>query len=145
MGDLSAYFSLFFAAFLAATLIPAQSEALLVYLLSTTEYTAWVLIIVASVGNVLGSLINYLIGRGVEHYRNRKWFPVSDQQLNKAQHWYRKYGRWSLLASWIPIIGDPITMVAGILKEPISSFLILVTIAKISRYTVLALITLQFF
>lgn len=144
MIDLAAYAGLFAVAFIAATLLPAHSEVALVGLLVTGNYTPWLLVAVASAGNILGSLVNWMIGRGVERFRDRKWFPVSPEMLTKAQGWYHRYGRWSLLLSWAPVIGDPLTVVAGVLREPLWSFLLLVTIAKIARYAVLALVTLGF-
>jgi hypothetical protein len=93
---------------------------------------------VASLGNILGSVINWLIGRGVERFRDRRWFPASARQLERAQAQYRRFGYWSLLLAWVPIIGDPLTLVAGIMREPLWRFLILVSIGKIGRYAVLA-------
>ena len=142
--DLAAYAGLFAVAFVAATLLPAHSEVALVGLLLTGNYSPWLLVAVASAGNILGSLVNWLLGRAVEHYRDRKWFPVSPQMLERAQAWYHRYGRWSLLLSWAPVIGDPLTVVAGVLREPLWSFLLLVAIAKTARYVVLALVTLGF-
>lgn len=133
-----AYLGLFASAFLAATLFPAQSEAVLAALLLSQSHPTWLLIAVASVGNVLGSTLNWFIGRGIERFRDRRWFPASERSLDRAQHWYRRFGKWSLLASWVPLIGDPITVVAGILREPLATFLVLVTIAKVGRYIVLA-------
>jgi len=142
MLDLSAYLGLFGAAFAAATLVPAQSEAVLVGLLLHGSQPAAALLLVATVGNVLGSLVNWLLGRSVERLRHKRWFPVSDQQLERAQRRYHRYGRWSLLLSWVPIIGDPLTVVAGTLREPLWSFLLLVTLAKGGRYLLLAGVTL---
>lgn len=138
---MTAYFSLFIAALVAATIFPAQSEALLVGLIVTGEYSVWLLVVVASVGNVLGSIVNWLLGRGVERFRDRRWFPLRPKALEKAQAWYRLYGKWSLLASWLPIVGDPLTLVAGVMKEPLPVFILLVTIAKTARYAILAAIT----
>jgi membrane protein YqaA with SNARE-associated domain len=143
-SDLSAYGGLFLAALVAATILPAQSEAVLAGLLLSERYSIIALLTVASAGNILGSVINWLLGRGIEHYRDRRWFPVSPAALTRAEGWYRRYGHWSLLASWMPIIGDPLTVVAGVLREPFSRFLLLVAIAKIGRYLVLAAVTLQF-
>ena len=143
MADLAVYAGLFMAALAAATILPMQSEAVLVGLL-LADYSPWLLITVASVGNVLGSVINWLLGRGIERFRDRPWFPASGAKLERAQHWYRRYGKWSLLLSWTPIIGDPLTVVAGVLREPFPMFLLLVTIAKIGRYLVLAAATLGF-
>ena len=138
----SAYLILFLAAFGAATLLPLQSEAVLVGLLALGEHPAWVLVVVASAGNVLGSWVNWLLGRYIEHWRHKSWFPVSESQLERAQRAYHRYGRWTLLLSWTPIIGDPLTLVAGVMREPLWSFMLIVTIAKTARYLVLAAFTL---
>ena len=141
MLDLPAYLGLFFAAFAAATLIPAQSEAVLVSLLLGGSLSPGALLAVATAGNVLGSLVNWLLGRSIEHFRHKRWFPANERQLEKAQRAYHRYGRWSLLLSWVPIIGDPLTVMAGVLREPLWSFLALVTLAKGGRYLILAWLT----
>ncbi len=138
METLAIYFGLFAAAFLAATLLPAQSEAVLFGLLMTGEHPVWLLLLVASAGNVLGACVNWAMGRGIAELEGRRWFPVKRDQLVKAEDWYRRYGRWSLLLSWLPVIGDPITVVAGVLREPLPVFLALVTLAKAGRYAVIA-------
>jgi membrane protein YqaA with SNARE-associated domain len=143
MTDLLAYFGLFMAAFGAATILPMQSEAVLAGLLLTGRYSAVWLVVTAGVGNILGSLVNWMLGRGIERFRQRRWFPVGEDTLDRAQAWYRKYGKWSLLASWVPIVGDPITVVAGVLREPLPTFLLLVTIAKLGRYVIVALATMN--
>jgi membrane protein YqaA with SNARE-associated domain len=143
MLDLAAYAGLFSAAFIAATLLPLQSEAVLVGLILTGDYSLTALILTASVGNTLGAAVNWLLGRGVERFRERRWFPVKPIQLDKAQRWYQRYGKWSLLLSWLPIGGDALTVVAGILREPLPTFLVLVFIGKAARYAVLAWITLR--
>tara|TARA_R110000823_G_scaffold48813_4_gene123714 strand:+ start:1243 stop:1671 length:429 start_codon:yes stop_codon:yes gene_type:complete len=140
-----AYVGLFMSALVAATILPMQSEAVLVSLLATSAYSPMVLIGVATVGNVLGSVINWYLGRFLMQFRDRRWFPASQSQLDKAQRWYHRYGRWSLLGSWLPLVGDPLTVVAGVLKEPLLPFLILVTIAKGARYLILAGIVLAWY
>ena len=137
-----AYIGLFASALIAATILPMQSEAVLVALLIAGNHSIAVLLIAATVGNVLGSLINWMIGRFALRYKDKRWFPSTDQQLARATQWYGRYGRWSLLAAWVPIIGDPLTVVAGVLREPLWSFLVLVTLAKASRYLVLSGLTL---
>ena len=137
------YLGLFLAAFGAATLLPLQSEAVLVGLLVSGHYSLWLLLGVATLGNVLGSGVNWLLGRGVEHFRQRHWFPLSDQKLDKARRHYQRWGHWTLLLSWLPIIGDPLTLVAGMMREPLWRFLLLVTVAKGVRYGVLAALTMQ--
>ena len=145
MADLLVYLTLFATALLAATIVPAQSEAVLATLLVAGEQPAWALLAVASVGNVLGSTINWFLGRGIETFRHARWFPVSEAQLARAQAWYARYGKWSLLASWVPIIGDPLTLAAGLMREPLPVFLLLVSIAKVGRYLVLAAMVAGFF
>lgn len=140
-----AYLGLFGSAFLAATLLPLQSEAVLVGLLLSGSYPIGVLLIVATFGNVLGALVNWYLGRSLLRFKDRRWFPSSDRQLERAQGWYSRYGRWSLLGSWLPIIGDPLTLIAGVMREPIGPFLALVTFAKGTRYLVLTAATMAWF
>jgi len=142
MIELSVYGGLFLVALLSASILPLQSEAVLVGLLLSHNYPVWLLLTVASIGNVLGSLVNWYLGKYIQHFQQRRWFPVKPEQLDKASRWYLKYGKWSLLLSWVPIIGDPLTVIAGVLREPFLPFLLLVAIAKISRYLVLAGVTL---
>jgi membrane protein YqaA with SNARE-associated domain len=138
MNELAALVGLFAAAFFAATLLPAQSEAVLVALVLKGDIPTGLLVTVASVGNVLGAVVNWLLGRGLEQFRNRRWFPVGSAGLARAQAWYHRWGRWSLLLSWLPFIGDPLTVVAGTMREPLLSFLPLVAAGKVARYIVLA-------
>ncbi|MGG5819172.1 YqaA family protein [Falsiroseomonas sp. HW251] len=145
MTSLTAYGGLFAAALGAASILPMQSEPVFVALLLFGDQPAWALVLVASVGNTLGSCLNWLLGRWIEHYRDRRWFPVKPEQLAKAEAWYRRWGKWSLLLSWAPIIGDPLTVIAGVLREDFWVFLALVAIAKTGRYVALALVTLGFF
>jgi len=144
MDDLGVYAGLFTVAFIAATVLPMQSEAALAGLLLSNSFSPIVLIAVASAGNVLGSVVNWLLGRGIDKFRDRKWFPASQTQLDRAASWYHRYGKWTLLLSWAPIIGDPLTVVAGALREPLLSFVILVAIAKIARYLVVFAVTMGF-
>ena len=142
MSVLAAYAGLFLAAFGAASILPMQSEPLLFGLLLLGEQPAWALVLVASIGNTLGSCLNWLLGRWIEHYHDRRWFPVKPEQLAKAEAWYRRWGKWSLLLSWAPVLGDPLTVIAGVLREPFWIFLLLVAIAKTARYLALAAATL---
>lgn len=137
--------SLFIAAFLAATLFPAQSELGLAYLISEHPGEVILLVAVASLGNTLGSVVNWALGRGVRGLRLLQRFRASGAKLARAEAWYQKFGYWSLLLSWAPIIGDPITLVAGLLKEPFWRFLLLVLIAKTARYSIVALLVLGLF
>ncbi len=143
MIDVYAYGGLFLSALIAATILPAQSEIVLVTLLLSGEWSIWGLLVSASVGNVLGSVINYALGRSAEAFRDRRWFPANPRALRRARDWYGRFGRWSLLLSWVPIVGDPLTVAAGLLREPLWRFLLLVTIAKVGRYLVLAALTLS--
>jgi membrane protein YqaA with SNARE-associated domain len=142
MDDLAILGGLFVIAFVAATVFPAQSEAALVGLLMTGIHSPVLLVAVASLGNVLGAVVNWALGRGIESFRERKWFPVCRGSLDRATAWYGKWGRWSLLLSWAPIGGDALTVAAGVLREPLCSFVILVTMAKTARYVVVAAATL---
>ncbi|QQM28961.1 DedA family protein [Martelella lutilitoris] len=137
MSALVAYGGLFASALVAATILPMQSEAALSGLLLTGAYPVFALVLAASLGNVLGSVVNWLLGRGIARFRDRRWFPVGPRALERAEAWYGRYGKWSLLLSWVPIIGDPLTVVAGALREPFPVFLALVTIAKVGRYLAL--------
>ena len=138
----AALFGLFGSAFLAATLLPVQSEAVLVGLLLAEPDSAGLLIAIASLGNTLGAMVNWLLGLGIQRFRGRRWFPVSAKQLERAQQHYHRFGRWSLLLSWVPIVGDPLVLVAGILREKFWVVLLLTALAKTGRYLVLAAVTL---
>lgn len=126
--------ALLLSAFGAATLLPLQSEAVLLGLLAQGQWSAAVLISVASVGNILGSCVNWWLGLKIEHYKNKSWFPVSEAKMLQAEKVYQKYGFWSLLLSWTPVIGDPITLIAGLMKENFWRFLWIVSFAKVGRY-----------
>lgn len=144
MPPLAEYGALFAAAFLSATVFPFQSEAVLFGLLMAEHSSWWLLILVASVGNILGSVVNWFLGRFFSRFENRRWFPVKREQMAKAEGWYHRYGRWTLLLSWAPIIGDPLTIVAGVLREPLLPFILLVAIAKTGRYLAVAALSLGF-
>lgn len=134
MNTVSALLGLFFAALIAATLLPTSSEAVLAALLAQGDITPALLVTVAAVGNTLGSAINWALGRFLLHYRERRWFPVKAAQLDKATRHYQRWGDWSLLLAWVPVIGDPLTFVAGVLRVPFWRFLLLVATGKTARY-----------
>lgn len=138
MADFSVYGGLFLIAFAAATLLPLQSEAALLGLALSQQYSFGWLIAAASLGNIAGSTVNWQCGRSLERLKTRRWFPLKPATLERAEAWYRRYGRWSLFLSWAPVIGDPLTMVAGALREPLPSFLLIVALAKTARYLVFA-------
>ena len=125
---------LFIISLLAATILPLSSEIVLTTMLLTNLFEKNILLIVASSGNILGSIFNWYLGKKITKFKDRKWFPVSQEQLNKSQKYFQKYGLWSLLLAWVPVIGDPLTLLAGVLKVRFSIFFILVSISKISRY-----------
>lgn len=143
MSDLLIYAGLFGVSFLAATILPAQSELGLAALIASGDHAVVLLVAVASAGNTLGAVVNWGLGRQVDRFKDKRWFPASAEQLDKASTWYHRWGRWSLLLSWVPIIGDPLTLAAGVLREPFLSFLLLVAVAKTTRYVVVALLALN--
>lgn len=138
-----AYLSLFFVAFAAATFFPFQSEALLVGLIAGGNHPVVALLLAATAGNVLGSVVNWYLGLSIEKFRYRKWFPFKPRTLEKAQNHYHRWGHWSLLMSWAPFIGDPLTLIAGIMREPFWRFVVIVTLAKAGRYVITAMLTFQ--
>ena len=140
---MATYIGLFVVSFLAATLLPGGSEIALTTALASTDKSVTLLIAFATFGNVLGSLFNWVLGRYFNHLQDRSWYPIKPRQMVRAEQWYRKYGRWSLLLSWAPIIGDPLTLISGMFREPFFSFVILVTIAKLTRYLVVSALVLQ--
>ena len=130
------YLTLFITALISATLFPLGSEALLIYDI-TQGHNIYLLLFFATIGNSLGSVINYFLGlKGEEYLINKKL--LNEKYISKTKTYFDKYGFWSILFSWLPIIGDSITFVAGILKYDFKKFLILVIIAKFSRYLFVA-------
>lgn len=140
MSVMSQLISLFFVAFFSASILPMQSEALLVLMQQGGHIHVLVLLVVASVGNILGSCLNWWMGWGLASQQYKRWFPIRPSDLERGEIWFARYGNWALLLSWVPIIGDPITLVAGVLRMPFLPFLALVAIAKTARYVVLLLI-----
>ena len=143
LTELAIYSGLFLIAFGAATILPLQSEWVFVGLLLDGSNQWEIVVLVASLGNISGSIVNWLLGRSFAHFQDSSWFPASREGITRAEGWYHRYGRASLLLSWVPIIGDPLTVVAGILREPLWSFTIFVGIAKVARYLLLTAITLN--
>ena len=127
------YLGLFLASFVSATLLPGGSEALFVYLLSE-QLNPFVLLLIATLGNTLGSFVNYVLGKYASTFALSKGY-MSEKQLQKASTFFEKYGAISLLFSWLPIIGDPLTFVAGIVRYSWWKFLIIVGFAKLARYS----------
>ena len=134
------YTSLFLISFLAATILPLSSEVTLLGLMSTNTYSPLLLIAAASSGNILGSIFNYLLGFYLLKYLQKKWFPFKVKKISSASKWFNKFGIWSLLFAWVPIVGDPITFLAGTFKINFYIFLILVSVGKIFRYLAMLVI-----
>ena len=130
------YLSLFAISFLAATILPFSSELTLAGLIATSDYDNLLLLIVASFGNVLGSVVNWVLGSYSRNLTKKKWFPFKETQIERSSKWFRKFGKWSLLFAWVPVVGDPLTLVAGILRVKFIDFIILVAIGKVSRYLI---------
>ena len=122
-----------------ATIIPFGSEAYFITLLSLEKYNHFILFLVASVGNVLGSLFNWICGFYINFFIKKSWFPINNKIIDRGNKLFIKYGKWSLLISWFPLIGDPITFAAGTLRYPIIPFLVLVSIGKVGRYLIIYL------
>jgi membrane protein YqaA with SNARE-associated domain len=131
---MTVHLSLLLISFLAATILPLSSELVLGSLLNKSEHNSFILIGTASLGNILGSVFNWLLGFYLFKYMHKKWFPFKENQINTASKRFYKFGAWSLLFTWVPIIGAPLTFVAGFLKVNFLVFLALVAVGKISRY-----------
>jgi membrane protein YqaA with SNARE-associated domain len=131
---LGGYLGLFLSAFLAATLLPLSSEAVLAVLSQAEGFDAVILLAVATLGNTLGATVNWALGWFCLRWHDKNWFPFSGAQLERASLWFRRYGLWSLLFAWLPIAGDPLTFAAGVLKVRFAPFLVLVGLGKGARY-----------
>ena len=128
------YLAVFASAFLAATILPAASEVVLVGSSAMEGANITALLAVASVGNTLGSVVNWLVGRFLLRWRERRWFPIGAAALERATAWFARFGVWSLLLAWLPIVGDPLTLVAGVLRVNFWLFVALVALGKTARY-----------
>ena len=137
-----AYLSLFFTALAAATLLPAYSEILVAGMV-TQNYSLWSIWFWATAGNTAGSVINGVIGRQVDRFKHKRWFPVSENQLEKARNRFSRYGQWSLLLGWMPLGGDALTLVGGIMRVPWLNFVLLVAIGKGLRYVFVIWLVLE--
>lgn len=127
--------SLFVVALVSATLLPGGSEVWLARLWCLGE-PVLMLWLVATGGNTLGSLVNVWLGRYARRFQERRWFPASRQGLARAERWYHRFGEWSLLLSWAPVIGDPLTVLAGVFRLPWWRAMVLIALAKGVRYGV---------
>ena len=137
---LISYFQLLIISFLAATILPLSSELVLSTMLLTDSFDKYLLLVVASFGNIFGSSVNWYLGKKILIFKDKKWFPVNEKRIVKSEMYFKKYGIWSLLLAWVPIIGDPLTVIAGILRVNFFTFLLLVSLSKTSRYIFLIFI-----
>ncbi|MGI1679963.1 MAG: DedA family protein [Cellvibrionaceae bacterium] len=137
---------LFCSSFLAATILPFYSEVVLVSLLaessasqtgSSVKSFPWSLWIVATLGNTLGAVFNWILGRYFLHFQDRRWFPFTSEKLDRSQRWFQKYGVWCLLFSWLPIVGDVFTFAAGVMRVNITTLFVLSGVGKGLRYAIL--------
>jgi membrane protein YqaA with SNARE-associated domain len=118
--------------------LPGSSELVLGGFLSAGQGEPWMLVLAATAGNLVGAVINYVIGHFVSDLAGRRWFPVTEAQMQRASDRFNRYGVWILLMTWLPLIGDIITVVAGLLRTNFKIFIVLVTIGKLFRYIAIA-------
>ncbi|MDX8383877.1 MAG: YqaA family protein [Ghiorsea sp.] len=131
--------ALFFSALASSTLFPGGSEALLAYRLQDVGVNAYMLVAMATLGNVLGSVITYAMGRGGQRLsQGWLWLHPSENKMTKAERLFQRYGAYSLFFAWLPIVGDPLCLVAGVLRYHFVLFVALVTVGKLARYSLLA-------
>ena len=136
----NAYLSLFTYSFLASTLIPLGSEGLLAYFISQ-KLNIIIIILVATAGNYLGAATNYYIGIKGSNTVFNKIIKFNDKEIEKASEKLKKYGPLMLFFSWLPIVGDPLTFVAGLLKYNFKKFTFYVILGKMFRYIIVAFVT----
>ena len=136
------YLSLFLSALLAATIVPATSEVVFGGLVLEGYAPLW-LWFWATLGNTLGAIINGILGRQIDRFEHRRWFPFSQEQKAKARRRFNRYGKWSLLLAWLPIVGDPLTLIGGVLRVPWLDFILLVALGKGVRYAVVLWMVLE--
>lgn len=132
---------MFSAALVAGTFLPflpASSELVLAGFLAAGQGDVGALVLSATAGNIIGSIINYFAGRYVSGLTDRPWFPVTETQMRRASVQFNRYGAWILLMSWLPAIGDVITVVAGLLRTDFRLFLALTALGKFFRYFIIA-------
>lgn len=143
MSSIEVYIILFTSSFASSTILPGHSEITLIALITQKKYEVFYLVVFASLGNILGSVLNWYLGLYFLKFKNKKWFPFKENQINKVSKSFLKYGKWSLLLSWVPFIGDALTLVAGMFRVPLHQFIIIVSVAKIGRYIFVSLIALS--
>ena len=143
MSSIEVYIILFTSSFASSTILPGHSEITLTALITQKKYDISYLVFFASLGNILGSVLNWYLGLYFLKFKNKKWFPFKENHINKVSKSFLKYGKWSLLLSWVPFIGDILTLVAGMFRVPLHQFIIIVSVAKIGRYIFVSLIALS--
>lgn len=143
MSSIEVYIILFTSSFASSTILPGHSEITLTTLITQKKYEIFYLVFFASLGNISGSVLNWYLGLYFLKFKNKKWFPFKENHINKVSKSFLKYGKWSLLLSWVPFIGDALTLVAGMFRVPLHQFIIIVSVAKIGRYIFVSLIVLS--
>lgn len=136
---LASLFFLFTISFLAATLLPLSSE-LAFFAFLKGDLPPILILIAATLGNTLGAIANWLLGfLTAEKIPIEKisWFKLKVGEIKRAQKWFRRFGKWSLLISWLPLVGDALTFVAGLTRIPLLQFTVLAGTGKASRYVFL--------
>ena len=145
MSSIEVYIILFTSSFASSTILPGHSEITLIALITQKKYEVFYLVFFASLGNILGSVLNWYLGLYFLKFKNKKWFPFNENQIKKVSKSFLEYGKWSLLLSWVPFIGDVLTLVAGMFRVPLYQFVVIVSVAKVSRYIFASLIALNVF
>ena len=131
--------ALFLNAVVAATILPAASEVVLWTIIVDNPAMLWPAIAVAAAGNTGGAVVNWLLGRFLSQFSGRKWYPLTPKQQQRAGLWFQRFGLWSLLFAWLPVVGDPLTVAAGVLRVRFLPFLVLVAVGKTGRYVIVAI------
>jgi len=133
---MDSYLGLFISALLSATLLPGSSEVLVASLMAAglDVHKLWLW---ATLGNTLGAMINWVLGAYLLHYQGRRWFPFKPEGLQRSQAWFQKYGVWTLLLAWAPLVGDALTFIAGMMKVRLAIFMVLVFVGKGLRYALI--------
>jgi len=139
VGDELSYIGLFAGCFLSATIIPFASEAFVIAMF-LGGFDPWMVVLVAGLGNWLGGMTNYGLGVLLDFHHLEKWFKLNPAKLEKFRNWVNRYGVWTALISWLPVLGDPLTLALGVFRVNVWWVAILSFTGKIVRYIVMALI-----
>lgn len=145
MAEIHVLIILFVVGFTSAGFLPSQAEVVLFAILATGDYRAWLLVLVTTAGNVTGSVGNYYLGKYISKFKDKKWFPVKEKYLQKAQSLFEQHGPRTLLLAGIPFIGDPLTIAAGMSRVKMWLFLPLVSVSKACRYACVWLLFMGIF